>query len=245
MQGRYRDALQLSQEGRIPGSTTVRRGVPPDRVHGAILDMEMGRPLLAANEFAKLATEVTHASLPDGLAARMLAWDLTLSGTASAAGDDTIRVRSLVDSVELIGHRSLFARDPLLHHFLRGLLLSRAQQHEAAVREFRAAISSPSQGYTRINYEIGKSLLALNRAAEAIPILRAPLHGGVEGSGLYLTRTETHELLARAFDAAGRRDSAAAHYAVVERAWRSADPFLTPRYDAARQWLLRAGHSVR
>jgi len=36
-----------------------------------------------------------------------------------------------------------------------------------------------------------------------------------------------------------QRDSAAAHYAIVERAWRSADPFLKPRYEAARQWLAR------
>ena len=34
-------------------------------------------------------------------------------------------------------------------------------------------------------------------------------------------------------------DSATAHYAVVERAWRSADPFLKPRYEAARQRLAR------
>jgi DNA-binding SARP family transcriptional activator len=245
MQGRYRDALRLSQESRIPGSETVRRGVAPDRVHGAILDMEMGRPEAAANEFATMAADAAHSGQSEGFKARMVAWNLTLSGTAAALQNDTVRIRSLVDSVELIGHRSLFARDPLLHHYLRGLLLARAQQHEGAVREFRAAISSPSQGFTRINYEIGKSLLALNRAPEAIPIVRASLHGGVEGSGLYLTRTETHELLAQLFDAAGRRDSAAAHYAVVERAWRSADPTLKARYDTAREWLLRTGRSVR
>jgi DNA-binding SARP family transcriptional activator/tetratricopeptide (TPR) repeat protein len=245
MQGRDRDALRLSQESRTPGSDAVRRGVPPDLVHGAILDMEMGRPEAAANEFARMAADATHSGQTEGLKARAVAWELTLSGTAAALQDDTVRIRSLVDSVELIGHRSLFARDPLLHHYLRGLLLARAQQHEGAVREFRAAISSPSQGFTRINYEIGKNLLALNRASEAIPIVRASLHGGVEGSGLYLTRTETHELLAQLFDAAGRRDSAAVHYAVVERAWRSADPMLKPRYDAARQWLLRTGRSSR
>src|SRR4029077_19962311 len=146
-----------------------------------------GRPLAAANEYATMAGEFArNTGLPEGYKARMLAWNLTLSATASALGDDTVRVRSLVDSVELIGHRSLYPRDPLLHHFLRGLLLAQGQQHEPAVREFRAAMSSPTQGYTRVNYEIGKSLLALNRAAEAIPILRASLRGGIEGSGLYL-----------------------------------------------------------
>ncbi len=77
----------------------------------------------------------------------------------------------------------------------------------------------------------------MSRPAEAIPVLRAPLHGGIEGSDLYLTRTESHELLAHAFELTGQRDSAAAHYVVVERAWRQADPFLRARYEAARQWL--------
>jgi len=109
------------------------------------------------------------------------------------------------------------------------------------VEEFRAAIHSPTNGYTRINYELGRSLLTLGRPAEAVAIVRAPLHGGIEGSGLYLTRTETHELLAQLFDRMALKDSAATHYAVVERAWRGADPFLKPRYEAAREWLLRVG----
>jgi len=60
--------------------------------------------------------------------------------------------------------------------------------------------------------------------------VNAALHGGLEGSNLYVTRTELHELLARLFDATGRRDSAAAHYRVFERPWRGSDPFLRPRY---------------
>jgi hypothetical protein len=107
-----------------------------------------------------------------------------------------------------------------------------------AAVEFRAALTSPSLGYTRVNYELGKSLIALHRPAEAIPVVRAPLHGGLDGPGLYLTRTETHELLAQAFDGAGQRDSATAHYAVVERAWRHADTNLQSRYEAARARLV-------
>jgi hypothetical protein len=129
----------------------------------------------------------------------------------------------------------------LLHHFVRGLLYSRGKQVEPAVREFRAAMHSPTFGYTRINYELGKSLLELGRAGEAIPVVQAALHGGIEGSGLYVTRTELHELLAQLFDANRQRDSAAAHYAVVARLWASADPFLAARRDSARQWLARNG----
>ncbi len=220
--------------------------MPPDRVHSAILDLELGRPLAAATQFTRLAREreLVYASQP-GWSARHVAWNLTLAGAAFAAAHDTTRLRGLIDTVEATGRRSLFARDPLLHHFLRGLLLAKALQHEAASREFRAALYAPSQGYTRINYELGKCLLAMKRPAEAIPLLRAPLRGGIEGPGLYLTRTEAHEMLARAFDAAGQTDSAAVHYAIVERAWRDADPPLVPRRDAARRWLVAAGRSVK
>jgi hypothetical protein len=58
---------------------------------------------------------------------------------------------------------------------------------------------------------------------------------------MYLTRTETHELLAKAFDAIGQRDSAAAHYAIVERAWRHADASLAARYASVRARLSALG----
>ena len=246
MQGRYREALALAKEGRVPKSKIIRRGLPPDGYLNAILDMEGGRPLVAADEFAAINRPGDDArekndtvNVPDGYRARYATWTLTLSATAAVAGGDTLRARRLVDSIESIGQRSLFGRDPLLHHFVRGLLLSRAHQDEAALKEYRAAIHSPTFGYTRINYEFAQSALALKRPREAISLVQAALHGGIEGAGFYITRTELHETLARLFDANGQRDSAAAHYAIVERAWRSADPFLKPRYDAARQWLAR------
>lgn len=224
MAGRDREALALAIEARAPGATSPRRGAGADRHHAAILDMEMGRPLAAAARFAAMANEAAEASrLTAAVRARSVAWFLTLSATALAAGGDTIRVRALLDSVEATGRRSLFPRDPLLHHFLRGLLYASAGQHEDAVREFRAAIASPSDGYTRINYELAGSLLALKRPLEAVTILRSALHGELEGSALYLTRTAVHERLARAFEGAGMTDSAAVHSAIVDRARRGAD----------------------
>ena len=242
MQGRYRDAMQLVHEGRAPHSTVVHRGLEPDPFMSATLDMEMGRGLVAADEFRAIAKKfATSSVLSPGMQTRNVTWLLTLSATAAVAGGDTIRARYLVDSIELAGRKSVFWRDPKLHHFVRGLLFARAQQQAPAVEEFRAAIHSPTNGYTRINYELGRSLLTLGRPAEAVAVVRAPLHGGIEGSGFYLTRTETHELLAQLFDRMALKDSAAAHYAVVERAWRGADPFLKPRYEAAREWLVRVG----
>ncbi|HEV8215331.1 MAG TPA: BTAD domain-containing putative transcriptional regulator, partial [Gemmatimonadaceae bacterium] len=222
MQGRYREAFALSREGKVPRSTIVRRGLPHDPFLEGVVDMEGGRPLVAADGFASIRppgdsgdydvnrrTKTDSVNAPEGLRARSLTWALTLSATAAVVGGDTLRARRLVDTIESIGRRSPFPRDPLLHHFVRGLLLSRQNQHDSALREFRAAIHSPTFGYSRINYEIGQSALALNRPREAIPLVQAALRGGIEGAGFYITRTELHEMLARLFDANQQRDSAA------------------------------------
>jgi hypothetical protein len=68
-------------------------------------------------------------------------------------------------------------------------------------------------------------------------VLQPALRGTLEASNLYLNRTEIHELLAQAWDAAGVHDSAAAHYAWVAKAWSAADPPLAPRVQAARTRL--------
>ncbi|HVE35313.1 MAG TPA: BTAD domain-containing putative transcriptional regulator [Gemmatimonadaceae bacterium] len=256
MEGRYREALALAREGKVPKLAVVRKGMPRDPFLDGVLDMESGHPLAAADVFAGIRppgdgdgpgtgvsadarTRTDSVNAPAGLRARSRTWALTLSATAAVAGGDTLRARRLVDSIETLGRGSPFPRDPLIHHFVRGLLLSRAHHDEAALSEFRAAIHSPTFGYTRINYEIAQTALSLKRPKEAIPLVQAALHGGIEGAGLYVTRTELHETLARLFDADHQRDSAAAHYAVVERSWRSADSFLKPRYEAARQHVAR------
>jgi tetratricopeptide (TPR) repeat protein len=222
MEGRYHEARALLREGRVPRSNVVRPGLPSDAYVAGLVDMEMGLGRAAADEFrAVYRPDVADtARSRSGYRARYATWALTLSATAAVAGGDTLRARNMVDSIQALGAQSLFLRDPPLHHFVRGLLLSRAGRHPAAVEEYRAALVSPTFGYTRINYELGASLLESGRAADGIAIVDAALHGGLEGSNLYVTRTELHELLGRLFDAAGRRDSAAAHYRVVERASR-------------------------
>jgi hypothetical protein len=47
-------------------------------------------------------------------------------------------------------------------------------------------------------------------------------------------RTELHELLGHAWEAAGRPDSAAVNYRKVVDAWQHADPQFAPRRDAIR-----------
>jgi hypothetical protein len=150
---------------------------------------------------------------------------------------DTAALRALADSVERWGTGSNYGRDRKAHHYLRGLLLAAAARHDEAVREFQAAIHSPSLGFTRVNLELARCLLRLARPLEAVVTLRAALHGATDASNLYVTRTELHELLAQAFDRAGMVDSAATHFQSVVRAWRRADPEFLPRRNDAQNWL--------
>jgi hypothetical protein len=50
-----------------------------------------------------------------------------------------------------------------------------------------------------------------------------------------VTQTEVHELLAQAWEAAGRSDSASAHYARVARAWEHGDAPYAKRAEEARR----------
>ena len=242
MAGRFAEAMALADKGKIPGSSGVRPGFS-DVYHIPIIEWESGKPLAAAPKFARLGYYAyDSAKSSPGFHARSFTWRMTLATSAAIAGGDTLAGKSVVDSIQLIGRRSIYDRDTKLHHFIRGLLLAQRGDREAAVREYRLAISSLTAGYTRINLELARNLIALNRPLEAVPVIRAALHGGLEGSNLYLTRTEAHEMLARAFDAAGRRDSAAVHFRIVANAWKQADPMLKSRYEYAR---LRASGNWR
>jgi tetratricopeptide (TPR) repeat protein len=240
MQGRYREAYELVHHDKLPQSTIMRRSMPSDDlVHKAILDFEMGKPLAAVAQFRRAMTVGPDSqNVPDGIWARITSWGMTLSATAAVAGGDTVRASTLVDSIRSIGRRSFYGRDQVMHHFIRGLLLVRAGKVTEALPEYRHAMHSPTFGYTRVNYELGRSLLSLGRVKEGIPVVRSAIHGGIEGSNLYVTRTELHELIAQLFAADNQRDSAAAHYAIVERAWRNADPPFRDRYERARSYAL-------
>src|SRR4030095_295054 len=98
-----------------------------------------------------------------------------------------------------------------------------------AVSEFSQAILSRTFGYTRASYELARALVRVGRPTDAVTVLQPALRGSIESSTLYVTRTELHELLAQAWDAANGHDSAAANYRVVANAWKRADPALQAR----------------
>ena len=127
-----------------------------------------------------------------------------------------------------------FGRDRRLYHHVRGLWLAAHGDDEGAVAEFRRSILSRNFGYTRTNYELARALMRLRRPTEAVAALQPALRGSVDESNLYVTRSEIHELLAEAWEAAGRPDSARVHYRTVAAAWRRADPALQRRWEHAR-----------
>lgn len=237
-QGRLREADTLTREWRIPG-TRLRIPSPGEpAIDLALLGVDRGQPMQTVRVHRDLASRLGRSNTPHALRARGMVWNLVLAGTAYVAAADTVSARRLADSTEAIGRHSHWARDIRLHHMLRGLIHQSAGRHAEAVEAFRQSLYSVTDGYTRTNLMMARSLLALGRGSEAITLLRAAIHGGVDGSNTYVSRTELHEALAQAFEQAGQPDSSRVHYAAVESAWRRADPKFRERYLQAK---LKAG----
>lgn len=233
-EGRLRDAIELHQTGWLAGFPAVPAS--PNDFDAGILNLERGDARAAAAVFHAKARRLPTHSAP-GYRARIRTWNATLEAMALAAAGDTSGVRALIDTVEQWGSRSAYGRDRKAHHYLRGLMFTAQRRDEEAVREFQAAIHSPNLGFTRVNYELARALLRVGRPAEAVGTLQSSLRGEIDASNLYVTRTDLHELLAQAFDGAGQRDSAAAHYRAVVSAWRRADARYESRRDRAAAWL--------
>lgn len=221
-QGRWREALaQATTQGpSLQGATSL---------------FEMGRYREAAAAYRAWDAHIVNDPQLPGLYAKQHVWMLTHIATCLAAAGDTGQLPALADSVAAVGERSSFGRDPRLHHYVRGLLWRARGDLPRAVAEFGASVWSWTDGYTRENYELSRALLDLGRPAEAIYPLQAALRGDLQSSNLYVARTELHELLARAFEAAGQRDSATAHYRAVASAWAHADPIVAARVERARR----------
>jgi tetratricopeptide (TPR) repeat protein len=241
--GRLREALSLARSYRA----AIRERYPPgsapyNALHEGQILFELGQYAAAAALFDSIARGQATEADPS-LRARDQGWAWVHEADARAALGDTARLRFLADTMEILGRSVAHARDRRLHAHVRGLL-ARVQGHdEEAVRWFRAAIVSPVLGFTRSNYEEAGALMRLGRPAEAIGPLRSALHGGTDGSTLYITRTELQARMAQAFDAAGETDSARYYYGKVLRLWEHADPQFAARRDTMRIALERIGGS--
>ena len=168
------------------------------------------------------------------LAGHRGAWLLTQAADARGATGDTVKLSALADTIRLLGSASSFARDQRLYHHVLGRLYAARGDDARAVTEFQSAIYSTTLGYTRTNYELARAFLRERRPREAIALVQSALRGPLDASNLYVNRTELHELLAQAWDSAGTKDSAAAHYGQVARSWSDADAPFAARARAAR-----------
>jgi len=132
---------------------------------------ELGQSREAAARFEAIASAPIVGDAPavtPGRTARRSAWMLTQAATAYAAIADTAQLVRLGAAVERYGHNTSNGRDRRLHHYVRGLLLEARHDWAGAEAELRLAISSPNLGYTRINLELTRALVAQNRPREAI-----------------------------------------------------------------------------
>ncbi len=229
--GRFAEALPLARRSRlITMSSESRHG---DVYPLATVLFEVGR----FRESAALFDSISSPDPNDSRArqGRNRAWFLSHAATAVASLGDTAWLRRLEDSVRVSGALSGFRRDQLLHHYVRGLRLRLAGRTSDAIDAFRQSLFSPVEGNTRASLELGRTLLDGGRPTEAVDILRSARRGPIGASGQYVNRTELEILLARGFDGAGQRDSAAAHYAWVLKAWTNPDPSLRAQRDAIQR----------
>jgi DNA-binding SARP family transcriptional activator len=159
---------------------------PAALLEGAILlDRRASRE--AAALFDSVSRWEPEASSPSA-AARARAWALAQVATALAQAGDTVRLTRLIDTVRVYGEQSGFGRDRVLHHYVRGLLLSARGDWRAAEAEYRRAVVPPVGGYARVNLELARALERQGRRDEAGEVLRTALRGPFDGSGLYVSR---------------------------------------------------------
>jgi tetratricopeptide (TPR) repeat protein len=238
-QGRISEALSLAENATQFAASEGLSTALAEYVE-AVLLFELGRFREAARRFQALM-RVGRNEPFNAYAPRRVSWYGVHAATAWAADGDTTRLLALADTMERVVRLTSWGLDWRLPHHVRGLLWQARGQPARAAEEFRAAIYSPTHGYTRTNLELARAFMSLGRPHEAIRILREALGGSSDGPGFYLTRTEVHDGLARAFEAAGQPDSAMVHYRKVAEAWKNGDPPYRARAEAARRKLLALG----
>lgn len=207
-QHRYREALAAARE--------YRRLEPPGagRIYSVNLEayvlLDVGQPLAAAARFDSTA-RARFSAHSAARSAQAVSGGYARVAEAYAQAGDTMRVRMLIDSTYKYGQLTAFGPVRAIHHHVRGLLHEMRGEHELAVREFRAAIVSPTNGWTRTNLHLARELMKLGRYREAAEIAGSALRGSVGGGGFSVPHRDFHEVAAGAWRSAGVADSARVH----------------------------------
>ncbi|HJU73694.1 MAG TPA: BTAD domain-containing putative transcriptional regulator [Gemmatimonadaceae bacterium] len=241
-QGRMQEALGIARRFRI--ATQQRQGANAalrSSSHQQRSLIDVGRvteaTALGDSMLSVQHTDSAHFAGEEwaGGVARYRSWTMLHLAESVAASGDTVRLRRLADSLEVTGRVSAFGRDQLAHYHVRGLLFLARGDTAAALRVLRAAIYSPTGGYTRTNYVLGRVLTARGQATAAITVLEPALRGDLQASNLYVTRTELHEALGEAYAKAGERIQARDAFRRVAAAWAGGDlPYRSRAARAAR-----------
>ncbi|HWA16139.1 MAG TPA: hypothetical protein VG817_06895, partial [Gemmatimonadales bacterium] len=234
MQGRMRDALVPARQMRANQPRPPRADALP---YGAIFEAYGWSEVGDYRRSAAMFDSITRGPLVPTVTAqiaRNYVWTQTLRATALAAAGDTALLSQIADSLQYYGPLSGYGRDRRLHHHVRGLLLEARGDLEGAVSEYRQSIFSPPMGYTRTNLLMGRLLLKLNRPREAAWWAEQALHSSFEATNTYVTQTELAELAALAWDAAGEKAKALAHYRTVASNWINAEPQFSARVERAK-----------
>jgi serine/threonine protein kinase len=238
-QGRMQEALRSARHHRDLVEAEVENPHVWQRVAlEAHVLFELGRFAESA-VLIDSAAAVPFGGLSASRDAQHVIWVLTHATTVAMAAGDTARVRLLADRMEALGRGSGFARDRRLHHYGRGMLSSLQGDVDNAVASFRIA-TEPAY-FARANLEFARLLIAKGQPHEAAAVLHVALRGPLVAGGFYATRPELHELLGRAWEAAGRPDSAAVNYRKVITAWQHADPQFARRRGEVQRRLTAIG----
>jgi hypothetical protein len=179
---------------------------------------ELGRLREATALFGQVARWRASGNLAS-VQATLRVQALSMMAASLHAAGDTGDLGALADSLEQEGQRSSFFRPRDQHHFVRGLLHEARGDDLAAVLELEKALGVAASDFGRANVALADIHMKHNRPAAAIAVLRPASRGWfLETTNLHITLTEVHERLARAYDAAGMRDSATVHWQRVARA---------------------------
>jgi DNA-binding SARP family transcriptional activator len=220
-QGRMREALDVARRYRRERLAQFPTDGFASALEALVL-LESGRPRVAAVMFDSMAQRTYKGPTPSSTAVhRASQWTYTAAAYATAG--DTAALGWLEDSVRVYGANGT-PRHARLHHYIRGLRLSARRQHSEAADAFRQAVWGRGETFVRIYLELGRSLLAAGRSAEAVDALVEGLKGPNSAAGLYATRSELQELLGRAYEQSGQLDSALVQYRLASDAWRQGDP---------------------
>lgn len=236
-QGRFREALTAVAKGREVSPHGAARDYDEERtllqLKGQTL-AEMGRYAEAAAAFDTAATLLDPRDTELNRSRAQIA-SLALAAAARGAAGDTVALHS---TAELIARRttdSALVRSRTYGNYLRGLLAAKRGDQAAAVQFFSAARFSPTLSLALVDVELAHALLSSGKPRDAVAVLQPTFRGYFTGGGLFVTRTQIHEELARAWEAAGNLDSARIHWARVAEGLQHADPALAPRAAHARE----------